>query len=757
MNIVGKSINRVDGISKVTGEAIYPQDIYFLGGMLYGKTLRSSRAHANIEIDTLSAEQIEGVVKILTYKDVVGKNHHGVVIKDHEVFCSKKVRRIGEPLAFVVAESEAIAENALKKIIVKYDELEGIFDPVAALRENSPKVHGVSNEISLFKVRKGDVEAAFKDCDIIVENEYRTSMQDHVFLQPEAGAACLEWDGTIVIMVATQYPHFDRKEIAEAMGMSEQRIKVINPAVGGAFGGREDITMQIHLAMATYLTGKPVKAIYSREESFLAHSKRHPFIMKYKTGANKDGKLMAMQADLITDAGAHASWSINVARKAGVHATGPYEIPNVSINSRAVYTNNPFTGAMRGFGVTQVAIAYEQQMDLLAEKLSMNPVEFRRKNMFRVNSTTATGQILKESVPLDKCINEIEKHIVECQLLHKKNIKEDYIKIGRGIATSFYGTGYGNGFKDESKVVVALRNDGKIIIYTGATEVGQGAKTVLAQIAAEVFNLAIDFVEIINEDTSITPDSGTAAASRQTYNTGGAIKIASQKLKEKICEIAMRFLGIKSIEEIKIEKGIVTAKSNPENSLCLGKIAEIAKKPLQEEGIFVAETTEMDKKTGQGSPYWPYTFSACDAEVAVDTRIGTVEIINSSLAQDVGRAINPMLVEGQMDGGYAMGVGFALFEDINLKNGIMKNDNFAKYIIPTSRDMIDVKNIIVEDFETSAPYGAKGVGEPVMIPVAPAILNAIYDAVGVRVEDLPVTPDKLLKKIKKAEAKERCI
>ncbi|MGV8146157.1 MAG: xanthine dehydrogenase family protein molybdopterin-binding subunit [Alkaliphilus sp.] len=744
MKIVGKSINRVDGLAKVTGEAIYPQDIY-LDRMLYAKTLRSTKPHANIEIDISSAEKVDGVVKILTHKDITGENHHGVVVKDHEVFCSKRVRRVGEPIAFVIAESEAVAEIALRSIEIKYDELEGIFDPEIALREDSSKVHGETNEVSLFKIRKGEVETAFQDCDVIVEREYRTSMQDHVFLQPEAGVAYLEKNGVIVIVVATQYPHFDRKEIAEAMALPEQRIKVVNPAVGGAFGGREDITMQIHLAMAAYITKKPVKAIYSREESFLAHSKRHPFIMKYKTGANREGKLLAMQVDLLTDAGAHASWSINVARKAGVHATGPYEIPNIKIDSRAVYTNNPFTGAMRGFGVTQVAIAHEQQMDLVAEKLNMSPIEIRRKNMFRLKSTTATGQILNESVPLSKCLEEIEKYK---NLSKEQTSTKEHIKKGTGIAASFYGTGYGNGFKDESKAIVELKNDGKIVIYTGASEVGQGAKTVLAQIAAEVLGLGIDYVEVNNENTSTTPDSGTAAASRQTYNTGNAVKIAAERIKVQILEYASKILKIEN-EELYCANGFVKSRKNENKNISFKRVYEGLVVPLEEEGIFIAKTTRMDDETGQGDPYWPYTFSACYVEVEVDTRTGRVNIVNAALAQDVGRAINPMLVEGQMDGGFAMGVGFALFERIDLKKGVMKNNSFTNYLIPTSLDMIDVKNIIVEDVETSAPYGAKGVGEPVMIPVAPAILNAIYDAVKVRVMEVPGTPDKLLVKIAK--------
>lgn len=408
LNVVGSNIIRVDGLSKVTGRAVYPQDIY-MDNMLYGKTLRSDKPHAYIKVDTSEAEKVEGVVKVLTYKDVPGHNYHGVLFKDHEVLCEKKVRRIGDPIAFVVAESEEIAEEAIDKIKVEYEELEGVFDPIEAMKEDAPKVHDDGNIVYHYRIRKGNIEEAFKKCDIVVEQEYRTQMTEHAFLQPEAGVAYIEEDGMIVVAAATQYPHFDQLEIAEAMGVPTERVRVINPAVGGAFGGREDITLQIHLAMAAKHTGKPVKCVYSREESFLAHSKRHPIIMKCKTGADKNGKLVAMEAEIIGDTGAYASWAINVLRKAGVHITGPYEIPNVKVDSYAVYTNNPFAGAMRGFGATQVPIAHEQQMDILAEKLNMDPITIRRINMFKLGSETATGQILEESVPLDKCLDEVEK------------------------------------------------------------------------------------------------------------------------------------------------------------------------------------------------------------------------------------------------------------------------------------------------------------------------------------------------------------
>ena len=367
LEVVGKNVIRVDGLSKVTGSAIYPEDIT-MEGMLYGKTVRSTKPHAYIQVDTREAENIEGVIKVFTAKDVP-HNNHGVLYKDHEVFCSKKVRRIGDPIAFVVAENRKIAEIAASKIEVEYEELESVFDPIEAMKENSPKVHDVHNIVHHCKIRKGNVEEGFKNCAVIVEDVYKTSMVDHAFLQPEAGVAYVDEDGKIVVCAATQYTHFDQEEIAEALLVPKDHIRVINPAVGGAFGGREDLTLQIHIALAAKMLNKPVKAVYSREESFAAHAKRHPMIMKYKTGADKAGMLLAMEAEIIADTGAYASWVNNVVRKATTHATGPYEIPNVKIDGYGVYTNNPFAGAMRGFGAAQVPVGHELQMDQLGLKM----------------------------------------------------------------------------------------------------------------------------------------------------------------------------------------------------------------------------------------------------------------------------------------------------------------------------------------------------------------------------------------------------
>ena len=745
---VGKSRTRADALGKVTGSAIYPEDIV-MENMAHGVTLRSDVPHANITVDISEAEKMEGVVKIVTAKDIPGINNHGVLFKDHEVLCESRVRRVGDPIAFIVAETEDQAKEAMKKISVVYEELEAVFCPVEAMKEDAPRVHEEdTNVVFHYKNREGDTESAFKDCAVIAENEYRTSMVDHAFLQPEAGVSYMEEDGTIVIKIATQYAHFDRFEISEALAVPEEKIKIINTEIGGAFGGREDISMQIHLALATMITGRTIKCLYTREESFYGHSKRHPFIMKYKTGADKHGKLQAMEVEIIGDTGAYASWAINVLRKGGVHSTGPYEIPNVKVDSIAVYTNNPYAGAMRGFGATQPPIGHEQQMDILAEKLGMDPVEFRLKNTFKVDSVTANGQVLVESVPIDRCIEAVSKEMDFKDKSYRDTVKKSNRKKGRGIGAMFYGTGYGNGFPDISQAEAELTKEGKIVVYAGAAEVGQGCKTIMRQMAAEVLGVESKDIKLVSEDTSLMLDSGTAAASRQTYNTGNAVKKACEKLRDNIIKKGTEILKANSDTGIALKNENVFIRTLPDTKISFKEIAQdLEEKDLKTYAEFIAHATEMNEETGKGAPYWPYTFGACGVELEVDMETGKVYLDDAVMAQDVGRAINPNLIEGQMDGGFAMAHSYTIYEDLGLKSGHITNNKFSKYLMPTALDSINVKKIIIEDPESTAPFGAKGIGEPVMVHVAPAILNAIYDATGVRMLEIPVTPEKLLKAI----------
>ncbi|KMT22143.1 xanthine dehydrogenase family protein molybdopterin-binding subunit [Clostridium cylindrosporum] len=780
---LGQRIIRRDGFAKLTGRAIYPDDIS-IDNMAYGATVRSPYAHAEIlSIDTSKAKAAPGVIDVLTAEDVPGHNSHGVLYKDHNVFCSTKVRRIGDPVAFVVAKTESQAREGVKLVEVTYKEIPGVFDPREALKPDAPIVNEYSdrfffynddkeevyekpenypypNLIFRYKCRKGDSESEsiWRNCAEVAEGEFYSPFVDAAFLQPESGIAYIDEDDKLVMTASTQYMHFDRIELADALNIDEERIRILNPVVGGAFGAREDITLQIHLALAALKLKRPVKATYTREESFYAHSKRHPMTMKAKMGADKDGKLIAFEAEIYSDSGAYASWAINVTRKACIHITGPYQIPNVKVDGYAVYTNSPFTGALRGFGATQVPMVHETLMDMLAEKLGMDKFEIRMKNIYKVGSETANGQVITESCPLDRCLNTVEKAMNLDNGDSFDKSENGYIKKGRGIAACWYGTGYGNGFPDVSVADVELLKCGGVLLRVGAAEVGQGARTIMPQIVAEVLGMSAYDIKIYSEDSDECEDSGTAAATRQTYNTGNAVKLASEKFKSELIKEAIRLINkplpefekLNSAHKFKVENGEVYLEILPTKKVTLAQIAA----SLAEEGrslrvrdSFTAQTVKLDDN-GYGAPYWPYTFNSYGVEVEVDTLTGRVKCTKAWCAQDVGRAINPALVEGQIDGGFAMGLGYALYEDLGVNKGRIANNKYSKYIIPTSMDMPEIEKFIIEDPETSAPFGAKGIGEPVIVPVAPAILNAIYDATGIRLKSLPATPDKVLKALR---------
>lgn len=789
LDTVGASIFRVDAPGKVTGRTLYPQDLT-MEGMVWGATLRSSEPHARIlGLDTGEAEAMPGVLLILTQKDVPGFRKHGVLWKDHDVFCHDKVRRIGDPIAFVVAESRHQAEAARDRIRVDYEPLPGLFDPRTAMADHENLVHeGQENLLYQFDLKRGDVDKAFAEAAHIARNTYELGSVDHMFLQPEAGIAWMDGE-TVCIALSTQYPHFDIEEIAASLDLPKERIRYLNPAIGGAFGGREDVSMQIHLALAALKLDRPVKAVLDRDESFHAHSKRHAISMEYETACDSDGRLTAMRGRFYGDTGAYASWANNVMRKCGVHAAGPYHIPNLDIESYAVYTNNPYAGAMRGFGATQPPVGYEQQMDHLAQLTGLDPAEIRRRNMFQAGSLTATGQDLLDTVPLDRCLDAVtdyfEKHPMKASM-------DPAIKKGRGIALAFYGTGYGNGYPDVSTAQIEFLDSGRFHLFVSAAECGQGSDTALRQIAAEALGCSMADLDATTCDTDYTTDSGTAAASRQTYNTGNAIRKAGAAMNRRLLEEAARCLELNSEVGLIVTHEGVRLSFDPRRQLSFEELAQsmlnrrakdgnqtgsaapdgaaavpapsrrspvVSPLPTENHGRavllrtdagFTAQTTMMDEN-GQGSPYWPYTFGACGVEVEVDITTGNVRLTDAISAQDVGRAINPHLVEGQMEGGFAMALGYALMEDLALNKGRIKNDSFTGYIIPTSMDMPDLKKVIIENPEATGPYGAKGIGEPVMTYVTPAIFNAIHDAAGIRIRHLPASPDVILKALAENE------
>lgn len=703
---ISRQFHRLDAIEKVLGRAKYASD-FFVEGMLYGAILRSDRPHALIKkVDISPIQNLEGIERVVTSKDIPGERYYGIIRKDQPLFCEGKVRCVGDPILMVLAKTEELARSALKKIHVEYEdlpEIRKIDDSISSLS----LVHDSGNLLSVRKVIKGDVKKGFEDCDIVVERTYRTTWLDHAFLETECAFGYMERDGKIVIHSSTQNVHYKRKEISRILAIPEERIRLIQATTGGGFGGKLDMTCEGYVALAVYLTGKPVLLRYTREESFLVNTKRHPLTITYRSGATRDGLLKAVDVKIVGDTGAYASYGETVCLRAAIHAVGPYEVPNVFVESRMYYTNNPTSGAMRGFGVPQVAFAHESQMDILAHELKIDPLDIRIKNGLRRGSITSTGQVLRNSVGYLETLKKIEPYWRERK---KKKM------TGFGLGSMFYGMG-NTGIANPAHVHLKLSEDGKIVIFTGACDIGQGSDTVLAQIVSEVLKVDEKALEIVRADTDLTRDAGSTSASRQTYISGRAAYEAAIRLKE--------FLE---------KEGFYSGTP----------LKEICKRMKGEgypvfEGFFDPPTTRLDPETSSGVPYATYAFATHMTEVEVERETGYVTVKKVYASHDVGKAINLEGVKGQIYGGIAMGIGFALMEEYIPQ----KTKSLDSYYIPTSMDMPEVTVLLVEDEEPTGPFGAKGVGEPALIPQAASIVNAIYDATGIRVYELPSHMERL--------------
>lgn len=741
---VGESIPRVDALEKVLGKARFAADLK-MEGLLYMKVLRSDRPHARIkDIRTEKAEQMPGVIRIFTHKDIPGKNRMGIINKDHPVLADEKVRFIGDAIALVVAHTETEAEQAIGEIRVEYEDLSPIFDPHEALR-SSTLIHEKGNLLYERDITKGDVEQGFAESDVVMQRTYFTSMVEHTYLEPDAGVAWIDDEGRITVCASTQNPHYDHHEIATSLGLDPSQVRSIQAITGGGFGSKLDVTVQCFLALAVYYLRRPVRLVYTREEAYLATAKRHPLIMKYRTGARRDGRLVAMDIDILGDTGAYGSYGIAVADRAAVHATGPYQVPNVRIRSRMAYTNHPFCGAMRGFGVPQVAFAHESQMDILAEGLGMDPFEIRLLNAFDRGSETATGQILEESVGMRECLRRVRKQSEEMQKVSPIPGK----LIGMGIGAMWYGIG-NTGVKNPSSACAELDHEGRFTLYTGAADIGQGSSTVLSQIAASEMGLGIEDIRLIRGDTALTPDAGATSASRQTYISGNAVRKATANLRKLVLTEASRFLEMPA-QQLTVEDGLVKSMKHGEILTTLEEVAARSYregKRLTAEGFFDPPTTNLDPQTGQGIPYATYAFACHMADTQVDPNTGEVDVLQVVAAHDVGKAVNPSNVVGQIASGVAMGTGFALMEEFVPG----QTRSMREYLIPTVKDVPVVVPIVVEDPEPTGPFGAKGVGEPALIPTAPAILNALAQALGERIYHLPASLERVLKACRREES-----
>ena len=738
---IGKSIPKIGVIERLRGEPIFSADLAFEDALVL-KVLRSVKAHATlVNIDCERALEVKGIVGIYTAKDIPGKNLIGIINKDQPLLATGKVRAVGEPVALIAAESEDAAQRALKIIEVTYEELTAVSTPEEALKPDAPKIHAKGNVLVTRMLKKGDVERAFKRSEIVIEKTYRTARIEHSYLEPDAGAGYVDEDGTLVIYASTQNPHYDLKEVCGLLGLEDHQVRIVQAATGGGFGSKLDLNMQGFIGLALLHLKKPVKMVYSREESFLATAKRHPLEMTLKTGTDRSGKLLAMQAKITGDTGAYGSYGIAVAARTAVHATGPYEIENVDIESRCVYTNSPFCGAMRGFGTPQMAIAHESQMDLLAQALGMDPLELRLMNAFKPGSETATGQKLAASVGIVDCLEALRPHYEWAKTVWRPAETEPYKKRGIGLGSMWYGIG-NTGVQNPSTAKIKMDLGGNVTLYTGCADIGQGSTTVLAQIAAEILGIQPEKIRLFVADTRCTTNAGATSASRQTYISGNAVIEAAEKLADVLLIEAVNLLRVPK-SSLVLTGGYVMDCGNPNNKAELSALAQRANRkgiPLKWQGHFDPETIPLDPATGQGVPYSTYAFAGQLILLTVDTLTGEVGIDKVFAAHDVGKAIHPENVKGQISGGVAMGIGFALMEEFIPGQTISMKD----YHIPTAADVPEIVPVIVESAEPSGPFGAKGVGEPALIPTAPAILNALADALGQRIYDLPANLERVL-------------
>jgi CO/xanthine dehydrogenase Mo-binding subunit len=789
-HVIGKPRPRHDAWGKVTGQTVYAGD-HKVTGMLYAQVLRSEYAAARLlSIDTGEAEKEKGVVAVMTAKDVpnnetvtrFGQTHSvGGFEGLYRVLADKKIRFKGEAVALVAAKTLAIAKAAIQKIKVEYEPLEGVFDPVEAMNANAYLVgEDKSNVICSYKIRKGNVEKGFDQADVIVENTYRVQMVDHAYMEPEAGVAWLDDEGVITIRASTQViEHF--RGIAAVLGVPHNKIRVITPMLGGGFGGKEDITVETYLALLVQKTGKPVSLTFTREESILAHSKRHPYVMHYKTGATKDGKLVAMESTLISDAGGYVYLSPWVLLYSTVNAPGPYDITHVKVDTHTVLTNNTFTSANRGFGANQPCFAYESQLDELAKKLKMSPLEIRRKNYLHTGDALASGRILEHAVETEQTAIKALEALGEPTKPRKPSER-----IGQGIASCMSSYGRMTFLHDTSRSFVSVELDGTVTVRCGVQDLGGGQASSLAQIAAEALGIHMEDVTVFHGDSALTPLAGTTTATRQLYMSGNATLKAAATVRRNLLEKAGQMLGVDpAYLDIRDRQVFIQPERKPwmvvendsrECTISYGGdrgdiiISEVCGNndpdtviPLTDvikaaaaDGIellcvaqFNAPARELlDFRTGQGQVWPDLSFGTIAMEVAVDIETGDVDVLKIVSCFDVGQAINPLSVEGQMEGGAVYGLGYGLCEEIILDKGITLTPSLAEYLIPTSKDVPEVETIMIQSGGGIGPFGAKGIGEPANVPPPPALANAVCDAIGERIYDLPITPEKILKALK---------
>jgi CO/xanthine dehydrogenase Mo-binding subunit len=717
--IVGQRHRRPDAPDKVKGTARYIEDLSF-GGSLVGGVLRSPHAHARIRrLDAGRARGMPGVHAVILACDIPGQNVVPLVQPDWPVLAADRVRHVGEAVALVAAETSEAVADALRALAVEYEPLPPLLDAEEALARGEI--------ISDWKIRRGDVARALAEPDIVVvEGTYRTPYQEHAYIEPNGVVAVPDGTGGIVVYGSLQCPFYVQKAVAAVLGCDLNQARIVQTVTGGGFGGKEDAPSLpgAQAALLAMAAGRPVRLILSREEDMAVMSKRHPGRIRCRTAARRDGTLLAAEVDYLLDGGAYATLSPVVLFRGTVHACGPYRVPHARVDARAARTNKVPCGAFRGFGEPQVVFACESQMDLLAERLAVDPLELRRRNALRVGDETVTGQKLTASVGFGEVLDRVAAATDFSRKRAEYAASTGQRRRGIGLAACYYGVGLGAPGKhlNPAGANVVVSADGSVAVAVGTTEIGQGMVTVLSQIAAEALGCPPELVKVIEADTSRVPDSGPTVASRTTVMSGNAIRDAAQKIRA-------------AMEPVIADSGVSWREAV---SMCVQKQVGLAA-----HGWAVPPPSTFDHATGHGDAYICYTFSANVVEVEVDTETGETRVVEVFSGHDVGRCINPTLGEGQIEGGVVQGIGYALVEEHHLKDGRILNDQFSTYIIPTPLDAPEIHSILVEHEYPWGPYGAKGLGETPIIGVAPAVTAAIHNAAGVRLFEIPATPERV--------------
>lgn len=745
--VIGKNVERKDARQKVTGQMRYADDIY-PEGMLHGKVLWSAHPHGEIlSVDISEAKQLPGVHAVLTAKDVPGPNDIGA---GQPVLAAEKVRFIGDPIAVVFAETEDLATMAIQRIRVDYKELEGVFSPLDALNEAAPRIHSQGNLDVYLPFHKGDVAKGFQQADFILEESYYTPFIEHAYLETEAGVAVPDGNDGVTIHMCTQQPRPNSEIVAHCLHLPPEKVRMADTPCGGSFGGKWTVTLQALLALGAMHTQRPVKIVLARQESLRMHLKRNAVYLDYKSGVTKEGHLVALQVKIVSDQGAYSPMGELCLEQMMVFAAGPYVIPNVKIDGYSVFTNKVPGGAMRGFGDNMVAFAMESHMDLMARQLGMDPLDFRLLNALDIGQATGGGQVLKASVAIKQCLLAAKERL-KVELPSRRKEK----KIGVGVAAAFKNVGGGG----SSAAVAELTRNGRILIRIECPDLGQGSNTVLAQIAAQTMGVSYDNIQVISGDSHEAPPTGFTGAQRVTINAGNAVLKACQSLKTKIFSFVSGQYGL-NMEQLKLVKDqIVDAQSNkPLITLAdLGHIVLSEGQELKaEESHEMPEiyplsptgNTDLSIHPDKYANYPTYSYIVHIAIVEVDEKTGKVKVLKVIAVHDVGKALNPRNCETQIEGAVMMGLGYALTEEFIIEKGWNITDTLRKCSIPTIAEVPEVEIILIEDPEPLGPFQAKGISEAATVAITPAIINAIYDAVGVRITHLPANEKKIIQALR---------